>query len=257
MADLEPGVPTTPVVVEVADEKPIIAAPKTAPRSAPKWETDARDRVRVAIRRFSKPLADLVARDANEGDTRLLVTDLLCDALGYDKYEDLTTEYQVKGEFADYGIRLDKQLVAFIECKRSATKLGAKHLRQVQQYAVNEGVEWVWLTNGAVWQVYHIEGVLPLVVDLALQVDLLNDPPAQAAQGLFYISKVALRRKLIDNLWQEKRAKSPKSLARALLSEPVAEAIRKELRRSTSQNIAPSEISRLLRETVVRPDCLS
>ena len=28
----------------------------------------------AAIRRYSKPLADLVARDANEGDTRLLVT---------------------------------------------------------------------------------------------------------------------------------------------------------------------------------------
>jgi hypothetical protein len=36
--------------------------------------------------------ADLIARNANEGDTRLLVTDFLCDGLGYDKYEDLTTE---------------------------------------------------------------------------------------------------------------------------------------------------------------------
>jgi hypothetical protein len=62
-------------------------------------------------------LAELIARDANEGDTRLLVTDFLCDGLGYDKYEDLTTEYQVKGEFADYGIRIAKQLVAFIEVK--------------------------------------------------------------------------------------------------------------------------------------------
>ena len=61
------------------------------------------DRLKAAIRRFSKPLADLVARDANEGDTRLLVTDFLCEGLGFDKYADLTTEYQVKGEFADLG----------------------------------------------------------------------------------------------------------------------------------------------------------
>jgi hypothetical protein len=40
------------------------------------------------------------------------VTDFLCDGLGYDKYEDLTPEYQVRGEFVDYGIRIDKQLVA-------------------------------------------------------------------------------------------------------------------------------------------------
>jgi hypothetical protein len=111
-----------------------------APRSGPKWETDARDRLRSAVRRLTKPLSELAVRDANEGDTRLLVTDFLCDGLGYDKYSDLTTEYQVNGEFADYGVRIDKQLVAFIEVKRAATKLNSKHLRQVEMYAVNEGV---------------------------------------------------------------------------------------------------------------------
>src|SRR5215213_1701225 len=99
------------------------AAKKAKARGAPKWETEARDRLKAAIRRFSKPLADLVARDANEGDTRLLVTDFLCDGLGFYKYADLTTEYQVKGEFADYGVRIDRELVAFIEVKRVATKL--------------------------------------------------------------------------------------------------------------------------------------
>jgi hypothetical protein len=46
------------------------AAKKPKARSAPKWETEARDRLKAAIRRYSKPLADLVARDANEGNTR-------------------------------------------------------------------------------------------------------------------------------------------------------------------------------------------
>jgi hypothetical protein len=113
---------------------------KSKARGTPKWETEARDRLKGAIRRYSKPLADLVARDANEGDTRLLVTDFLCDGLGFDKYADLTTEYQVKGEFADYGLRIDRELVAFIEVKRVATKLSTRHLRQVEMYAVNEGV---------------------------------------------------------------------------------------------------------------------
>jgi Type I restriction enzyme R protein N terminus (HSDR_N) len=141
----------------------------------PKWETETRDRVRTAIRRFAKPLADLIARDANEGDTRLLVTDFLCEGLGYDKYEDLTTEYQVKGEFADYGVRIAKQLVAFIEVKRCTTKLSPRHLRQVEMYAVNEGVEWIILTNGQVWQVWHLTAGLPVILDPALEVDLLGE----------------------------------------------------------------------------------
>jgi predicted type IV restriction endonuclease len=77
----------------------------------------------------------------NKPELRLLVTDFLSDGLGFDKFEDLTTEYQVRGEFADYGIRIDRDLVAFIEVKRIITKLGAKHLRQVHTYALNEGVE--------------------------------------------------------------------------------------------------------------------
>ncbi len=151
----------------VADEPraPAAQPKKPAARQMPKWEADARDRVRTAVRRFARPLADLIARDANEGDTRLLVTDFLCEGLGYDKYEDLTTEYQVKGEFADYGVRIAKQLVAFIEVKRCTTKLGAKHLRQVEMYAVNEGVEWMILTNGQVWQVWHLTPGMPVELD--------------------------------------------------------------------------------------------
>src|SRR5689334_3335655 len=70
------GVLQAVMAEEKAAEKPKVK------RSAPKWETDARDRLKAAIRRYAKPLLDLVARDANEGDTRLLVTDFLCDAFG-------------------------------------------------------------------------------------------------------------------------------------------------------------------------------
>jgi hypothetical protein len=255
-----PADSSTPKPVVVAPDKSSAiteATKKPAPRSAPKWELEARDRVKAAIRRFSKPLAELAARDANEGDTRLLVTDFLCDALGYDKYADLTTEYQVKGEFADYGVRIDKELVAFIEVKRVATKLAAKHLRQVEMYAVNEGVEWVILTNGAVWQVYHLSGGLPVVVDLAFEANLLGEETvAQKANQLFYLTQESLKRRQVDELWKAKRATSPKSLADVLTSEVVADAIRKELRRRTGQNVEVKEIVRLLTETVVRPECL-
>src|ERR1041384_3848253 len=165
----------TPVIL-TNDQQPALDSPLPKPRpTPPRGGLAARERMRTAIKKFSKPLADLVARDANEGDTRLLVTDMLCEGFGFDKYAELTTEYRVKGEFADYGIRLDKDLIAFLEVKRVATKLAAKHLRQVETYAVNEGVEWVILTSGVVWQVYHITGGLPIIVDLALEVDLLGE----------------------------------------------------------------------------------
>jgi phage anti-repressor protein len=238
---------------EPSKEKP---GEKASGPKKPKWEVQARERLKAAVRRYSRPLSDMADRDANEGDTRLLVTDFLCDGLGYDKYEDLSTEYQVKGEFADYGIRIDKELVAFIEVKRVATKLAAKHLRQVQNYALNEGVEWVLLTSGARWQAYHITADLPVRVDLALDVDLLGDEtPTQKVDQLFYLTRESLRRRQIDELWKAKRATAPRSLAETVISEPVVAAVRKELRRRTGHKADDAEIARLLRETVIRPDC--
>jgi predicted type IV restriction endonuclease len=225
-------------------------------RTGPKWEADAQDRLRKAIRKFARPLADLVARDANEGDTRLLVTDFLCEGLGFDKFEHLTTEYAVKGDFADYGIRIDKQLVAFIEVKRTTTKLSKRHLRQVEMYAVNEGVEWMILTNGGHWQAYHLSPGMPVEIDLALDVNLLTDGTVpHKAQTLFYLSLESLKRRQIDDLWKAKRATSPKSIARVLGSEQVLEAVRRELRRATGHNVDTDELGRLMKETVIRPEC--
>ncbi|MGH3648771.1 MAG: hypothetical protein ACRDTM_16550 [Micromonosporaceae bacterium] len=253
MSDSAEAMPDT----GVRTSRDAVAPPPRSGATKPKWELDARERVRSSIRRFSKPLADLVSRDANEGDTRLLVTDFLCEGLGYDKYEDLTTEYQVKGEFADYGIRVDKQLVAFIEVKRCTQKLGVRHLRQVQMYAVNEGIEWMILTNGQVWQAHHLTGGLPVVIDQALEVDLLGDGSlAYKADVLFHLSKVALKRRLLDEMWKAKAATSPRALTGALMSEPVLESLRKELRRQTGHNAEVDKLRQVLREEVLHAEVL-
>jgi hypothetical protein len=166
-------------------------------------------------------------------------------------------EYRVRGDFADYGIRIDGDLIAFIECKRIKTKLAAKQLRQVEMYAVNEGVEWAILTNGAQWQVFHLGNRTPIEIDLALDVDLLGDQAlGQKTDELFYLTRESLKRRQIDELWQARKATSPKSLASVLSSDAVGEAIRRELRSKTGQRVEASEVTRLLKETVIRPECL-
>ena len=226
-------------------------------KAGPKWETAAQERVKAAIKKFNKPLADLLARDANEGDTRLAVTDFLCEGLGYDKFADLTTEYMIRGEYADYGVRIDKELVAFIEVKRISTRLNAKHLRQVQMYAVNEGVEWMILTNGAEWQVYHLTGGLPVVTDIAFTVNLLGDgTPAQKAKALCYLTRESFKRRQIDELWRARKATSPESLGNVLRSEAVVAAVRRELWKQTGHRLEPGDVLALLQDTVLRPECL-
>lgn len=58
MNELDTAVVEGDASAAVADE-----ASKPKPQGTPKWETKARDRLRAAIRRYSKPLADLVARE--------------------------------------------------------------------------------------------------------------------------------------------------------------------------------------------------
>jgi hypothetical protein len=82
-----------------------------------------------------------------------------------------------------------------------------------------------------VWHVWHLTPGLPVGIDLALEVDLLAEAGlAHKADALFPLTKEALKRHLLDELWQANAATSPKSLAAVVLSDPVVEEIRKELR---------------------------
>jgi Type I restriction enzyme R protein N terminus (HSDR_N) len=230
----------------------------STPSRLPKWESAALEQVREAIVRCTKPLQELRARDANEGDTRLVVTDLLCEGLGYDKFRDLTTEYMVKQDFADYGVRIDKQLVAFIEVKRISQKLNERHLRQVQMYAVNEGVEWMILTNGAVWQAYHLTGGLPIVVNMAFEIDLLGPASLEEkAEKMFLLHHDALKRRKIDEVWKHRAATEPGALLGLLLSEPMLEQIRKEVKRRTGMTTTAEILSEVIKTEIVDPKVLA
>ncbi|MBP3037429.1 type I restriction enzyme HsdR N-terminal domain-containing protein [Arthrobacter sp. zg-ZUI100] len=250
LVDVSTGVKTDENPAEitvVAKIKPAAAAAK-----GPKWEAEAHADVKAAVKKFAKPLQDLLTRDANEGDTRLLITDMLCEGLGYDKFRDLTTEYMVKQDFADYGVRIDKQLVAFIEVKRVSQKLNERHLRQVQMYAVNEGVEWMILTNGQVWRAYHLTGGLPVIVNLAFEVDLLGpESLEEKAEKMFFLHREALKRRRIDELWKHRAATAPDALLDIILSDSVLDTIRKEVKRNTGIATTVQDISDVIRNEIV------
>jgi hypothetical protein len=124
-------------------------------------------------------------------------------------------------------------------------------------YAVNEGVEWLILTNGSNWQVYHVTGGLPVIIDLAFDVSILGDMPlaektASSSTSAWSRSSAARSTSCGRPNGLARRSPSPGPV----VSPAVVDGIRKQLRRTTGQNIETAEITRLLRETVIRPDCL-
>ena len=111
------------------------------------------------------------------------------------------------------------------------------------------------LTNGQVWQVWHLTAGLPVILDLAFEVDLLGEGgPSLKADSLFYLSKEAFRRRLIDDLWRAKAATSPKSLASVITSDVVLEQVRKELRRQTGHQVDSANLAELIRKNVLRQE---
>jgi predicted type IV restriction endonuclease len=223
-------------------EKAIPAPMKKALQNdSPKWEVTAKTRISNSIKKLNKPTLLLKEKDALEADTRHLVTDILVDALGYDKYENLTAEFAVKGDFADYGIRIDKQLEAFIEVKRISQKLSPSHLRQVESYALKEGVQWAILTNAQVWQAYHVTPVKgqQSEVTLIFEVDILDETlkPSAKTELLFLISKEGLSKGRLAEYLSAQNAVSPKTLKPILLSDDVLAAVRKEIKKKTKHNI--------------------
>jgi len=164
----------------------------------------------------------------------------------FDKYEDLTAEYQVKGEFADYGVRVDKQLVAFVEIKRITQKLNATHLRQVESYALKNGVTWAILTNAQTWQVYNIQSSSgeQAETSLVFEVDLLdpNVRPKDKVQSLLAISREGFAKGLIDEAWRQRFVSSPKALKPVILSKSVIEEIRKELWRQQRTKVDADQL---------------
>lgn len=216
----------------------------------PKWEFAVRERISKQLKNFQKAAQVLIDQDAVEANTRLLITDFLCDALGFDKYADLDAELNVKGDFADYGIRVNGQLVAVVEVKRIKQTLNSSHLRQAESYALREGVEWVFLTNGQIWQIHHIDPRKndKSEVQLVLHVDILDSATRapKKTDSLIYFSKEFLSKGKLEELWRAKAALSPKVVSNAILSDESLTAVRREIRRKTKENVDQDELKRVI-----------
>ncbi|WP_435112514.1 hypothetical protein [Nocardiopsis synnemataformans] len=200
------------------------------------WETSVRGRVAAAVDRLSGPLSDLLERDANDGDTRMLVADFFSVGLNFSKYQDMTTEYRTSGDSIDYAIMLDGKLFAPVEVRRIGQELDQRNIQVSRRLAVEEGAEWVILTNGRLWKVYHLRpdgdgGNKPVEV---IDVDLTDaDAYQRNIDALFHITREAVDRGRLDTLRKWKEAVEAAPVAEVLRSDAVVEAVRAQLRAAT------------------------
>lgn len=199
------------------------------------------------------------ARDVSEADTVTLVKDLLAEVFGYDKYADLTSEHAIRGTYCDLAIRIDDKLAKLVEVKAIGISLEDRHVKQAIDYAANQGVEWVVLTNGIIWRLYHVLFAKPIDKQLIGEVDLTTIDCKDEAQQevLFLFTKEGFKRGAQAEMRDRKDATSRYVLSALILNnESVLNSIRRELRRVVEVNVDEQDIAHVLRDQVIKRDAL-
>lgn len=217
------------------------------------------DRARGNLRRYQRVLETARSRDVNESDTCVIVSDIIADLLGYDKYSEVTTEFAIRSTFCDLAVKLDGRVQYLIEVKSIGTDLKDNHLKQAVDYAANQGVDWVLLTNGVVWQAYRLRFEKPIQHDEVFTLDFLDPAakPAQLLEKLYLISREAAGSSALGSYAQQKEATSRYVISQLLLDDSVLITVRRQLRRLfPGVRVGAEEIAGLLRNEVLKREVL-
>ena len=205
---------------------------------------------RKAVRNSRKIIEQVLKMDGNEAETRRRVERIFEELMGYDVFKHLTRERAVKGpgetEHVDFAIQFepgpDARPIVMVELKRVGIELAKKHLKQVTSYGIDAGCEWILLTNGKEWKIYHIEFGKPPKVELLDKWDLLEDDIADLVFKFDLLSYKSVKRDGLNKLWKRVKVLAPKTLLSAVFKEDSLSAIRRNLKRDTGIQVDNEEV---------------
>lgn len=216
-------------------------------------------RITAGIKRFQPILESARTRDVNESDTVVIVTDILNDLFGYDKYSEISSEHSIRSTFCDLAVKVEGTLAFLVEVKAIGLTLKDTFVKQAVDYAANQGVDWVVLTNGLVWRVYKIGFAKPITNELVVEINLaeLSARNESHLEMVFLISKEGWKRSRLGEYHQQKEALSRFCIGALLISEPVLDLLRRELRRiSPGIRVEASEVRTVLENEVLKREVL-
>lgn len=217
------------------------------------------DRIVAGLKRFQPILASAKARDVGESDTVTIITDMLAEIFGYDKYSEITSEYAIRGTYCDLAIKLEGTLQTLIEIKAVGIDLKDAHVKQAVDYAANKGIDWVLLTNGITWRVYRIVFAKPIDHELVIDIDFceLNPRTAGDIELLYLWCKEGWQRSVLGDFHTQKQALSRFFIGAMILTPPVLDVIKRELRRvSPDVKIEADQIRSVLAAEVIKREVM-
>lgn len=211
------------------------------------------------VPKFRKILEKAKERDINESDTVTIVTDMLEEIFGFDKYSEITREYAIQGTYCDLAIKTGKRIEYLIEVKAIGLDLSDKHLRQAVNYASQAGVKWVVLTNGIKWEIHRITLDNKVKSERLFFFDLteINYRKTEQQDLLFLLCKRGVQKDLIDDYYEYRQSVNRYTIGALLLTDSVTSTVRKELRRlKPGIKVSTEEIESLVRDEVMKREIL-
>jgi predicted type IV restriction endonuclease len=178
---------------------------------------------------------------------------------GYDKYSEITSEHAIRGTYCDLAVKINGTLAFLLEVKAIGLDLKDQHVKQAVDYAVNQGVDWVGLTNGNIWRIYKVCFAKPVSYEMVVEFDLLtmNARNADQIDLLGLLAKEGWQKERISEYQSYKEALNRFTLGAILLSDAVVDVVRRELRRITpGLKVESEEIGALLRSEVIKREVL-
>lgn len=215
------------------------------------------DRISDNLSKYKRVLKKALDKDVNESDTVAIIVDMLEDIFGYDKYDEVTSEYAVKGTYCDLAIVINNKLKFLIEVKAIGVTLKENHLNQALTYGAKEGLKWIILTNGITWEIYRVDTRPVLEAKLLCMLDFSEITLRQkdALENLFVICKEAQSNNAIEEL-NEKANLVNKTLIGAMLTEEkIVNTIRLQINKMAKNVKATNEeILSIIENDVIKRD---
>lgn len=189
-------------------------------------------RISEGLKRFQPIVESAKIRDVNESDTVVIITGILSEVLGYDKYTEITTEHAIRGTYCDLAITVDGKMRLLIEAKAVGIELKENHVKQAVDYAANKGLDWVILTNAHIWKVYKIHFVKPIMHELVASINILqlNHKNADHIELIYLLSKEGIVKSSLEDFHIQRQATNRFLIGNLLLSDGVLNSIKKELK---------------------------
>ncbi len=105
-------------------------------------------------------------------------------------------------------------------------------MKQVIDYAANQGIEWVALTNGNHWRVMKVNFTKPIDYEIVAEIDFsaLSHKKANDLELLYLWCKEGWVKSVVGEYYEQKQSLSRYYVGAVVLSDPVLKAIRQELR---------------------------